>query len=172
MQSTNQDSIKLDETDLAILKRVEKNSDVNLEELSETLDLSKSAIHYRLKKLKESEVITSVSADIDPIALGMTLLVITEISVVHESGYAADIGEALSEIDGVYQVFYTMGDTDFIVHSRVQNRSQMNDLIDAIVGIDGVNETSSTFVMQEIKTGSQTIANMSDEMIESVLNSE
>ncbi|MCL7418602.1 MAG: Lrp/AsnC ligand binding domain-containing protein, partial [Halalkalicoccus sp.] len=80
--------------------------------------------------------------------------------------------EALSEIDGVYQVFYTMGDTDFIVHSRVQNRSQMNDLIDAIVGIDGVNETSSTFVMREIKTGNQTIANMSDEMLETVLNDE
>lgn len=172
MQSTNQDSTELDETDLAILERVEQNSDVNLEELSDTLDLSKSAIHYRLKKLKESNVITAISADVDPMALGLNLLIITEVSVVHESGYATDIGEALGDIDGVYQVFYTMGDTDFIVHSRVQNRSQMNDLIDAIVGIDGVNETSSTFVMQEIKTGNQTIANMSDEMRETVLTNE
>ncbi|MCL7418601.1 MAG: winged helix-turn-helix transcriptional regulator, partial [Halalkalicoccus sp.] len=85
MQSTNQDSIELDETDLAILERVEQNSDVNLEELSDTLDLSKSAIHYRLKKLKESNVITAISADVDPIALGLNLLIITEVSVVHES---------------------------------------------------------------------------------------
>lgn len=164
MQDDDQKAVKLDETDLAILERVEQNSDINLEELSDTLDLSKSAIHYRLKKLKDSGVITSTSADVDPLALGLNLLIITEISVVHESGYAEDIGETLSDIDGVYQVFYTMGDTDFIVHSRVQNRSQMNDLIDNIVGIDGVNETSSTFVMREVKTGDRTVANMSTEM--------
>lgn len=164
MQDDDQSSIKLDETDLAILERVEQDSDINLEALSDTLELSKSAIHYRLKKLKESGVIESTSADVDPISLGLNLLIITDVSVVHESGYAEDIGEALSEIDGVYQVFYTMGDTDFIVHSRVQNRSQMNELIDEIIGINGVSETSSTFVMREIKTGNRTVANMSEEM--------
>ena len=172
MQDVDQNKIKLDETDLAILERVEQNSDINLEELSDTLDLSKSAIHYRLKKLKDSDVIMSTSADVDPLALGLHLLIITEISVVHESDYAEDIGEALSEIDGVYQVFYTMGDTDFIVHSRVQNRSQMNDLINEIISIDGVNETSSTFVMREIKTEDRTVANMSDEMRNAVFEND
>ncbi|MFC6904595.1 Lrp/AsnC family transcriptional regulator [Halalkalicoccus tibetensis] len=170
MQSEDRDAVDLDETDLAILERVERDSDVNLEELSDTLDLSRSAIHYRLKKLKNSGVITSTSADVDPLALGLSLLIITEVSVAHESGYAEDIGEALAGIDGVYQVYYTLGDTDFIVHSRVQNRAQMNELIDKIVGIDGVNETSSTFVMQEIKTGDRTVANMSETMIDDVLD--
>lgn len=169
MQDDDRKTVKLDETDLAILERVERNSDINLEELSDTLDLSKSAIHYRLKKLKESGVITSVSADVDPPALGLNLLIITEVSVVHESGYAEDIGDALSGIDGVYQVFYTMGDTDFVLHSRVQNRSQMNELIDDIIGIDGVNKTSSTFVMREIKTANRTVTNMSEEMLETVV---
>lgn len=169
MQSEDQRAADLDKTDLAILERVERDSDINLEELSDTLGLSKSAIHYRLKKLKNSGVITSMSADVDPLALDLSLLIITEVSVAHESGYAEDIGEALSEIDGVYQVYYTLGDTDFIVHSRVQNRSQMNDLIDEIIGIDGVNKTSSTFVMQEIKTGNKTVTNMSETMINNVI---
>lgn len=172
MQGEDQEAVDLDETDLAILERVEQNSDINLEELSDTLELSKSAIHYRLKKLKNSDVITSVSANVDPLALDLDLLIITEVTVVHESGYAEDIGDALSDIDGVYQVYYTLGDTDFIVHSRVQNRSQMNELIDDIIGIDGVNETSSTFVMEEIKTGEETIANMSENMISNVLDKE
>lgn len=170
MQSEDQGAADLDETDLAILGRVERDSDVNLEELSDTLDLSKSAIHYRLKKLKSSDVITSTSADVDPLALDLSLLFITEVSVAHEAGYAEDIGEALGEIDGVYQVYYTLGDTDFIVHSRVQNRSQMNELIDEIIGIDGVNETSSTFVMQEIETGDGTVGNMSETMIDNVID--
>lgn len=170
MPSEDQEAVNLDETDLAILENVEQNSDINLGELSDTLELSKSAIHYRLKKLKDSKVITSVSANIDPRALGLDLLIITEVSVAHASGYAEDIGDSLSDIDGVYQVYYTLGDTDFIVHSRVQNRSQMNELIDNIIGIDGVNETSSTFVMQEIKTGDKTIASLSESMISNVLD--
>lgn len=155
----------VDETDVAILERVERDADVNLAELAEELGLSKSAVHYRLNKLKDADVITSVSADVDPLALGLNMVVITEVSVAHESGYAEDIGRSLTAIDGVFQVYYTMGDVDFVVHSRVQNRDQMNDLIDEIVTIDGVDETASKFVMKELKTSTRTVANMSEEMV-------
>ncbi|SIS17358.1 Lrp/AsnC family transcriptional regulator [Natronorubrum thiooxidans] len=158
----------IDETDIKILERVEHDADVNLSELAADLGLSKSAVHYRLNKLKDADVITTVSADVDPLALGLEMMVITEVSVAHESGYAEDIGRSLTAIDGVFQVYYTMGDVDFIVHSRVQDREQMNDLIDEIVTIDGVNETASTFVMNELKTNTGTVANMSEEMIETV----
>lgn len=160
----------LDETDIAILRQVEIDSDVNLEQLSDALGLSKSAIHYRLNKLKDNDVITSISANVDPLPLGLNMLMITEVSVSHERGYADEIGEALTDVDGVYQVYYTMGQVDFIVHSRVQNREQMNQLIDDIIAIDGVNETSSRFVMKELKTGNHTVTSMSDEMIENLLN--
>jgi len=161
--------VDVDETDLALLRRVERDDDVNLTDLAAELDLSKSAVHYRLTKLKDAGVITAVSADVDPLALGLTTLVITEVSVVHESGYADEIGAELTEIDGTVQVYYTMGDVDFVVLSRVQNREQLNDLIDEIVSIDGVNETSSTFVMKELKTGGETVAAMSDEMIANLI---
>jgi len=97
-------------------------------------------------------VITDISANIDPHALGMSMVSITEVYVYHESGYADDIGDELANLPGVQQVFYTMGDVDFIVISRVQNHEQMNELIDKIVAIEGVNETSSRFVMRELKT--------------------
>lgn len=170
MERESKQDVKLDETDIAILKQVEQNSEINLEELSRELDVSKSAVHYRLKKLKKEDIITSISANVNPISFGLNMLIITEVSVVHETDYATDIGKALSEIDGIYQVYYTMGDTDFIVLSRVQNRDQMNELINTIIKIDGVNETSSRFVMQKFKTGDGTIANMSDKMINNTID--
>jgi Lrp/AsnC family leucine-responsive transcriptional regulator len=169
MDHDNRFATNLDETDIALLDQVERNSDINLEQLSETLDLSKSAIHYRLNKLKDNNVITSVSADVNPLSVGLNMMMITDVTVSHETGYAESIGEALIEIDGITQVYYTMGDVDFVVISRVQNREQMNTLIDSIVDIDGVDETSSRFVMKEMKTGSETVANMSREMIQRVL---
>lgn len=162
----------LDETDLKILEAVERDYERSLEELSAELDISKSTIHYRMKKLKENGVITKPSVTIDPHALGMDMTVLTEVSVTHEQGYADEIGSQLVDIDGIVDVYYTMGDIDFLVRSRVQDRDQMNQLIDEIIAIDGVNETSSRFVMQEVQTNTELMSTLSDEMRENILQAE
>jgi DNA-binding Lrp family transcriptional regulator len=169
MDGADKPLANLDEVDLELLEHVEEDFDVNLEELSDRLDFSKSAIHYRLNKLRKKGVIQGVSADLDPLSFGLNMMVMSQVSVTHETGYAEDIGTQLRDIDGIQQVYYTMGDVDFVVISRVQTRDQMNDLVDEMVAIDGVNETSSLFVMQEIKTDRATLANMSEEMREAVV---
>lgn len=161
---------EIDETDLEILQHIESDDELNLSMLSEEIDLSKSAIHYRLNKLKDSGVVQGMPARLDPLAFGLEMMMITEVMVTHETGYAEDIGKRLSEIPGVFQVYYTMGDVDFIVISRTQTREQMNDLIDEMIDIDGINETSSTFVMDEYKTDSKVVSNMSETMLERVSN--
>jgi DNA-binding Lrp family transcriptional regulator len=160
----------LDETDLAILERVEEDFDVSLETLAEELDLSKSAIHYRLNKLKDNGVIRGVTADVDPMALGLEMVAITDVSVTHEQGYSEDVGESLSAIDGVEQVFYTMGDVDFVAISRVQSREQLNDLVERMVAVEEVNETSSRFVMREFDSDGTVTGNLTDEARETVLD--
>jgi len=155
---------ELDETDLQLLECVDEDFDVSLKELSDKLDLSNSAIHYRLNKLKDAGVIDGITADIDPTSLGLSMIAITEVSVVHEPGYSEHVGTDLADIDGVEQLYYTMGDVDFVAISRVQDRSQMNRLIEQMVSVEGVDETSSRFVMDELKTAPRTVATLSDEM--------
>lgn len=152
----------IDEVDLALLERIEADYDVNLDTLAEELGLSRSAVHYRLDKLKQRGVVTGVSADLDPTSLGLDMVAITEVSVTHEKGYSENIGSDLAALDGVEQVYYTMGDVDFVVVSRVQNRSQMNDVIERMVAVEGVDETSSRFVMDEIETAPRVTPVLSD----------
>ena len=162
MPETSSDD--LDETDLRLLECVDEDFDVSLKQLSAELDLSNSAVHYRLNKLKDAGVIESVTADIDPTSLGLEMVAITEVSVVHDPGYSEHVGADLADIDGVEQLYYTMGDVDFVAISRVQNRSQMNRLIEEMVSVEGVDETSSRFVMDELKTAPRTVATLSEEM--------
>lgn len=164
------DPVELDEVDIELLRCVESDFDVSLDVLSDELELSKSAIHYRLNKLKENNVIQSVTADLDALSLGLDMVAITEVTVQHEQGYSEDIGTALAAIDGVEQVYYTMGDVDFVTISRVQDREQMNDVIDEMVAIDGVNETSSRFVMDEVLTDPKVMPSVSEPVEESLLN--
>ena len=155
--------INLDRHDLALLELVEDDFDMSLEEIASGLDLSKSSVHYRLKKLRDQGIIKSVTADINMPALGLSMEMITEVMVSHETGYAENIGSDLSDIEGVAEVYYTMGDVDFLVISRAQNRKQMNELLDNIVGIKGVNETSSRFVMKNLKSDRKPVSSLSDE---------
>jgi len=167
---SDSDTMEFDETDLELLRCVESDFDVSLNVLSNELDLSKSAVHYRLNKLKENGVIQSVTADIDPASFGLNMVAITEVAVKHEQGYSEDIGAALAAIDGVEQVYYTMGDVDFITISRVQNRTQMNDVIDMMVAIEAVNKTSSRFVMGEVQTERKVMPSVSEPVEESLLS--
>ncbi|GAB6863135.1 Lrp/AsnC family transcriptional regulator [Haloplanus litoreus] len=158
------DADEFDETDLELLGCIEDDFDVSLDTLANELDLSKSAVHYRLNKLKENDVIQGITADLNPVSFGLTMVAITEVAVTHEHGYSENVGTELAELNGVEQVYYTMGDVDFVVISRVQDRTQMNEIIEDMVAIDSVNETSSRFVMDEIATNPKFMANLSDEM--------
>ncbi|GEM_PF-126455 len=161
----------IDELDLKILELVEADFDVSLETVAAKLDLSKSAVHYRVKKLKERGVIRGVTADVDPLKLGLEMVAVTDISVTHEAGYSENIGEEVLSIPGVEEVYYTMGDIDFVAISRVQTRDQMNDLIEQIVAIDGVNETASKFVMEEFHEGRNVSGNLTHDAHESIVDS-
>jgi DNA-binding Lrp family transcriptional regulator len=159
-----------DETNLSLLEHIEADFDVSLQTLSNELGISKSTVHYRLTKLRESGVIRRIVAELDPIAFGLNMVMITDVSVAHEKGYADDIGAQLVALPGVQQVYYTMGDADFVVISRLQDRDQMNSLIDDVVSIKGVNETSSRFVMKELTTGTGVLSNLSPTMREKLLD--
>jgi len=170
MNDTLRTAPDLDETDLEILERIEDDFDVSLETLADQLDISKSAVHYRLNKLKDGGVVQSVTADVDPLTLGLEMAAVTDVMVSHESGYSEDIGEQLVELGGVEKVYYTMGDVDFVVVSRVQSRDQLNDIIERIVAIDGVNATSSKFVLQEFDPEHGVVANLTDEARSAVID--
>lgn len=163
MPEADPDTGEFDETDMKLLRRIEEDFDVTLDVLSDDLGLSKSAIHYRLNKLREQGVLTGVTADLDPVLLGLDMVAITEVSVTHEQGYSENIGAELTKIDGVEQVYYTMGDVDFVVISRVWDRTRMHDVIERMVAIEGVNETSSRFVMDEVKSNPQVMTIMSQD---------
>lgn len=162
--------VKLDETDIALLSAVERDFDVSLETLAAELGLSKSAVHYRLSKLKDNGVISGISATIDPLVLGVSMVMIIEVSVTHERGYADEIGTRLTQIGGVQHVYYTMGDVDFIVIARVATREQMNNLLDDLVAVDGVDETTSHFVMKELPSSRERLLNLSESQASHLLS--
>ncbi len=145
----------MDEKDVRILAAVAKLGTGSPEKLSAETGIPKSTVHYRLGNLREEGVVTNDLLDVDLSSVGLSLTVITEVTAEYDEGYHDDVGRQLESIEGVNQVYFTMGDTDFVVISHLADRSMVESLVRQFEAIDEVARTSSKFVIKTIKDESR-----------------
>lgn len=141
----------LDDKDIQILSAIAKLGTGSPDKISAEIDIPKSTVHYRLKNLREEGVITNDLFDINLEKVGLNLTVITEVRADYQKGYHDEVGRKLNEIEGANQVYFMMGDTDFIVISHLANRQMVEELINQFEAIDEITRTSSKFVIKTIK---------------------
>lgn len=147
----------MDERDLRILQAAAELGTNSPEEIATHTDIPKSTVHYRITQLKEQGVVTDDLLDVDLNALGLELTIITEVIADYGQGYHEIVGDKLADIEGVNQVYFMMGDTDFIVIAHLTGREMVYQLITDYEAIDEVERTSSQFVVGTIKDESNPI---------------
>ncbi|WP_049926487.1 Lrp/AsnC family transcriptional regulator [Halopiger goleimassiliensis] len=149
----------MDETDIRILKAMADHGTVSPNDIEAETDIPKSTIYYRIDKMKEDGIIRNEIFDLDKEAAGLGITVISEVMAVFEEDYHQTVGEKLADIDGVTQVYFMMGDTDFIVISHLPSQDHVEDLISAFESIDEVERTSSQYIISTIEDGGNVLAN-------------
>lgn len=141
----------LDERDIKILFAIADQETDNTKTLHERTGIPKSTVHYRLQNLKDEGIITNDLYELDLEEIGLGLTVISEIWAEFGEGYHERVGEQLADIEGVNQVYFMMGETDFIVIGRLTSRDMVEGLIEDYESIDEITRTSSKFVISTIK---------------------
>jgi DNA-binding Lrp family transcriptional regulator len=141
----------MDSRDIEILKTVFEFGDPSPRRIGEKLEIPKSTVHYRLSKLQEQGVLRNDLYEFNSKVAGFSITVITEVLAKYEPEYQQHVGKELSAIDGVSEVHFMMGDTDFIVIAHLPNSDHIQRLINEYEVIDGVERTSSKFVISTIK---------------------
>lgn len=141
----------MDEKDIRILKTLAKEGITSPDKIQEHTDIPKSTVHYRLDQLRERDVLQNDLGDMDLSRLGLSITIISEVYAEFGEGYHNTVGEKLSEIEGVNQVYFTMGDTDFIVIAHLTSREMVESLVEDYEAIDQINRTSSKFVITTVK---------------------
>ncbi len=158
----------LDDTDLAILKTLSDDGNPSPKHIEAETGVPKSTVHYRLKKLKEAGVVRNDLYDLDPDALGLGVRLISQVNAEYEEGYHERVGDKLRTIEGVSQVYFTMGDTDFIVISHLPSSSHVERLMREFQSTAGVIRTSSTLVITTIKADSNPLKSYEMETLKSM----
>ena len=142
---------KIDELDRKILKIITQSARIPFKDVAEQCGVSRAAVHQRVQKMLDNDVITGSSYHEDPKALGNQLCVYIGITMEKASMYNKVIAE-LQQIPEVVEAQYTLGAFGLLIkvfaHDNEHLLSLLNTKIQEIPGV--ANTTTLTALAQPI----------------------
>lgn len=121
---------RLDDTDRALLRELERNGRISNTELAARVGVSESTCHKRVRALVEAGVISGFHAEIDHAALGLGLEALIAIRLhAHARGDLRRFQGYLEKLAATRRVYFVAGDRDFLVHVAVRDAGELRELV-------------------------------------------
>jgi Lrp/AsnC family leucine-responsive transcriptional regulator len=112
----NQSDTELDDFDRKILVELQQDNLASADQLGSKIGLSASAVQRRLKRLRDSKIVSADVSIVDPKAVGRPMTLVVEVTLERES---LDLFDAFKRrmraAPEVQQCYYITGDGDFIL---------------------------------------------------------
>ena len=143
----------LDETDLQILKTLQKNAKLTTKELADAVHLTPTPVFERQKPLEKKGYIKKYVAILDPEKLDQGLLVFCKVKLKQINHQIADtFVRRIQRIPEVTECYNTSGAYDYLLKVRARDMKQYQEFVLNKLGeIESLASIESTFVMSEVK---------------------
>ena len=147
--------MKLDSFDRRILRRVQRNARLTALELSAEVGLSASACHRRLVRLRETGVIQSEVAVLNPAALGRHVSLIVTVTLEREqTDVISEFKRAIRNNIDVSQCYYVTGSADFVMVLTARSMEEYDVFVqDFLFGNRNIRRFETHVVMDRVKVG-------------------
>ena len=143
----------LDETDLQILRTLQKNAKLTAKELADAVHLTPTPVFERQKRLERRGYIKKYVAVLDPEKMGQGMLVFCMVKLKQINHEIADsFVRRIQRIPEVTACYNISGAYDYLLNVRTRDMKQYQEFVLTKLGdIDTVASIESTFVMSEVK---------------------
>lgn len=143
----------LDRKDRAILKELQQDCRMTMQQLAARTGMSSSACWRRVKSLEETGVIDRYAVIVNPQKAGFMLSSMTLVSLARHE--VANVEKFVAEVNRhpeVLECFATSGEADFHLRVVVEDMDAYNRFLDDFVfRLPGVSQVRSNIVLKEIK---------------------
>ncbi len=143
--------MKVNDVDYAILGILQEDCRTPLKEIARKIKIPKSTVYYRIRKLEEKKIIEGYYAKIDAAKLGKEYIAVILVKAKYGPGYHEKVGKKIAEIAGVWAVYFVLGDIDFIVMARANDREDYMRILNALMNMREIERTSTQIVIKVIK---------------------
>ncbi|WP_296422632.1 Lrp/AsnC family transcriptional regulator [Yoonia sp.] len=143
---------KIDEIDRAILRILQNDSTVSVDDISARVHLSRNACWRRIKTMEQAGIITGRVALVDAARVGSPLTAMVLIRTnAHDTAWMAQFQAALHALPEVVGAYRMTGDLDYVLRVRVADVPAYDAFYKRLTSRISVSDISASFVMEEIK---------------------
>jgi Lrp/AsnC family leucine-responsive transcriptional regulator len=149
----NPQTVPLDVKDLAILKLLQQNARMSVKEISESVQLSSTPVHERIKRLEASGVIKQYAALIDGAKIKKGLMVICYVSLnQHSKKSGTQFIKLINELPEVVECYSISGEFDFMLKIVAEDmNSYYNFHVNKLSQAENIGQVQSVFIMGVVK---------------------
>lgn len=145
--------ISLDELDLQILQLLQQNARITVKEISETIHLSTTPVHERIKRLEQSGVIKQYVTLLDRDKVGRGLMVICYVSLkAHSKTAGVQFIKTMNALQEVVECYSISGEFDFMLKVACRDMNAYYDFhVNKLSQLENMGNVQSVFIMGVIK---------------------
>ncbi|MGB3316343.1 MAG: Lrp/AsnC family transcriptional regulator [Albidovulum sp.] len=142
----------IDTFDGKILKLLQRDASMPLEEIGAAVGLSRNAVWRRVKALEASGVIRGRVALLDPdkLDLGLTVFMLIRTDR-HAADWLDRFAKATRDMPAILGAYRMSGDLDYLIRARVADVKAYDRLYQDLTRRIELADVSASFVMEEIK---------------------
>ena len=142
----------MDDRDISILREVQRDAALSIEDLAERVNLSRNACWRRLKQLEDKGIIRGRVALLDAakLNLGLTAFIAIRTSS-HDQKWLDAFSAAVRDISEIVGVYRTTGETDYMLQAVVPDIAGYDQLYKRLIAKVPLTDVSASFVMEKVK---------------------
>ncbi|MEQ8927353.1 MULTISPECIES: Lrp/AsnC family transcriptional regulator [Fulvivirga] len=143
----------LDNVDHQILRLLQSDAKLNVNEIAQKLNLTKTPIYERIKRLERTGVIDKYVALVNRQKFTPSIIVFLTGSLkVSEFEQTQEFYDAVTKIDEVLECYLLGGDKDFMLKVIAKDLDSYHEFYSSMIAsIPHVGEIRSSFVLKEVK---------------------
>lgn len=147
------DKFNLDAASLRILRELQQDARLSVNELAERVGMSASPCWRRQKELEENGFIRRYAAILERRKLDLGLVCVLHVSLTrHEAGVVQAFEAQMKACREVMECYEMTGTADYIVKVMVANMDAYHDLLhNVLLKLPGVSQLNTSVALREVK---------------------
>ena len=141
---------RLDDTDVRILDRLQRDGRAKRTDLAAEVGLSIPSVSDRMRKMEARGVLTGFHATVDAKRLGRDVMAFVFVQSTGSEHYAEFV-ETVAALDEVQELHSVTGDGSHVVKVRVKNTTALERLLARLQAAPGVRGTRTSLVLSTHK---------------------
>ena len=143
--------LDLDAIDTRILDVLQRDGRISILDLAERVGLSPTPCGRRVKRMEEAGVIRGYAAQVDPVALGLTVSVLVSVRLaLHGTEGTEQFLSAIARRPEITECLLVTGNVDYVLRIWVRDIDALGTFIrDVIQAIPAVAETTTMVILKQ-----------------------